>query len=271
MADKALRIKELETTYTGSCNAMDGQHYILLDNSSFSYEDINILLEEYYNGEGERHIHMSDINGRICWKSMGEVGNRKLADQLKKNCYSTLKGEGSKEKCDAIYNVVDSYAKAPQSHFDKFFEKHPNIRAIWDTVKWPAGAILGGWGFHVGWDIHKKMKGKDPDDKPPIIPSPPPPPPQIEYSPDTVAPPSGAEPSRMVSLDPPPEIPWYAWPMVGLITFLVGATEIVLPWLAQRAAPVYQTARAPSLMLMVDPSSGQGNPYMNPGSNTGPI
>lgn len=283
MADKALRLQELEAKYTGACNAMEGQHYIVLDNSSFSYEDIDVLLDNYYNGEGERHIHMSDVNGRICWKSMGGVANHKLANQLKKNCYSTLQGEGSREKCDALYEVVDKYSEAPQSYFQKFFNKHPNVRETWNTIKWPLGAILGGWGFHVGWDIHKKMKGKDPDDpnnKPPLIPpAPPASNPGTSVSPAAATPPEST--SHMSALPPPPKEAWYTLAVTTILT-----TGAMLALKAREAAAVAATVAstvrdigsainsvkvAPLFMFefQIDLIE-QGNPYMNPGSHPGP-
>ena len=105
------RMKTLEDA-TGRCNYDNYEFYVSAENASFTYEDIAILQDHYYNGNGETHIHMSDIPGQICWKSRGDLENRKFADAVGESCSSdALKNSKNGEaKCEALHAISDHYA-----------------------------------------------------------------------------------------------------------------------------------------------------------------
>jgi len=112
---------------------MMAQHYVSAGDFDFTYENIAALQDAYY-GEGANHqIHMSDVEGWICWKSLGEIENRKLANHVHDSCErEVLTGEGVKEKCDALYEVVGQYAEPTR------------LGKVWDDYVKPVGAAITG-------------------------------------------------------------------------------------------------------------------------------
>lgn len=77
----------------------------------FTDEDVAALNEAYF--EGEHISRMSNVPGVICWQDMTPIVNRDYADLVSENCEDVLKGEGAKEKCDALYRIIDFYSYRP--------------------------------------------------------------------------------------------------------------------------------------------------------------
>ena len=92
----------------GRCNTFMGEVAVKAG-VNFTDEDVAALNEAYF--EGADISHMSDVPGVICWRDMGLIANRRYADLISGRCENVLKGEGAREKCDALYEVVDRYAE----------------------------------------------------------------------------------------------------------------------------------------------------------------
>ena len=106
------RLKILQE-YTGACDAGDGR-YALSAEEPFTYEDIAVIQDYYYNGGGGRQIHMSDVPGEICWRNKGEYENKKLADAIDETCVDVLGGSaGAENKCKELYTIIDRHADQP--------------------------------------------------------------------------------------------------------------------------------------------------------------
>ena len=90
------------------CMAVTGK-FPVKANINFTDEDVAALNKAYF--EGARISRMSDVPGVICWRDMGPSANRRYADLISGRCGDVLKGEGAKEKCDALYEVVDYRAQ----------------------------------------------------------------------------------------------------------------------------------------------------------------
>lgn len=139
----AARMKRL-VSYTGGCNAVNGEHYVSAE-VPYTYEDVVALQDTYYRGKGDRLIHMSDVPGFICWKSMGSIQNSVLAGLIDDTCEDVLKGEDAEAKCEALYKTVDHYTED-------------------STIKWVLGGLatlLGTWlVFGPGMSLWKWIADK---------------------------------------------------------------------------------------------------------------
>lgn len=85
---------------TGSC----GDKVVIRGN--YTYEDIALLQDKFYNGQGDILLHMSgDVKGWLCWKNLGPKANRELTDRIEELC-------GTEDKCETFQEVVEQYAEA---------------------------------------------------------------------------------------------------------------------------------------------------------------
>ncbi len=163
--------KELSffTQSTGSCNAMSAQHLV---HGDWTFADLKKLTTSDFFGTGKLNtqLHMSDIysgdissdpenvTGWICFESLGEFENRRFAGWLDDNCVKTLKI--SKDKCEALEEVVETYAKDTK-FVAALKEAGRDGRLI---IAFTAVAILsavmltgrGGGGGHGGGGISRK-------------------------------------------------------------------------------------------------------------------
>lgn len=135
--------KEMLERFAGPCvrEQLEGI-FSTEGDAQFTYEDIAAFQDAYFGGEGERYVHMSDLPGRLCFRSMGEGENRKLADRIQKTCKkNVLTGSDGKGKCDAFHAAVEERAGEP---------------GFWsmNTVKWAGKWLIGGTAvgatFHAG-------------------------------------------------------------------------------------------------------------------------
>ncbi|MFH0799629.1 MAG: hypothetical protein V2A66_05540 [Pseudomonadota bacterium] len=109
-------------------------HYVSAKDAPFTYEDVAALQDKYYGSNGNL-LHMSDVPGWICVKSLGEIENRKRADAIKESCSKeVLTDPEGKKKCNALYEIVNDYAR--------------ESRLRW-TSKYIGGGLLGYAGLEV--------------------------------------------------------------------------------------------------------------------------
>lgn len=169
---KVVDSKAVIATFNSKCDPLEGEHVVLAPQGKvWTTDDIAALLDAYYPcGEESGNpadsakciemrplgLHRGTVPNQLCWKSMGEVANRKLADAIDATCTNgPLSSEVNEAKCEAFEEVVSQFAAPP-----KFFSKHGLQFYAWEVGKYLLvgipGAILAGWGFHVGYKMVKE-------------------------------------------------------------------------------------------------------------------
>ena len=144
------RLKELEG-WTGAPNRLEGEMAVASEHP-FSYEQLDALLTRYDNLIGPQDLHMTNVAGRIAYRSVGPLFDRRFADKLSEGCEGAVDGAHAKEQCDALHETVEYNAEGPMT------------KTVAKGVGYTAGGLAGTWlvfgpGMSLWHHISEKMKG----------------------------------------------------------------------------------------------------------------
>lgn len=170
-------------SFTGECAATDptvGTIFAPDAAHPWTAAEAAAFLDEYYpcDGAGDAMavakcmgtrpfaFHLGSTPGQLCWKlPQNPDANRVLASRIDETCKEKVfTAEDGKEKCDALEAYAEAHASTPS-----FFSMEGLAYYGMEALKWLGigvpGAILAGWGFHVGYEIYKGRGEKNPLDK----------------------------------------------------------------------------------------------------------
>lgn len=151
----------------GSCNTQTAQHYVSAD-VPFTVEDVASIQDAYFDGKGELVVRLSDLPGKICWKSLGAMENRKMVQRLAATCEKVLEGSGAAEKCEAISDVIHQMPMADPEFFSAEGMKKWGVSALAATGGFASLYFLFAGPAHDTWaKIKEKLHNrKGPPDGP---------------------------------------------------------------------------------------------------------
>jgi hypothetical protein len=185
----------------GRCNYDIHEFYVSAEDTPFTYGDVAAIQDRFYGGRGETQVHMSDIPGQICWKSRGNLENRKFADSVDQTCVTSVlnNSENGEAKCNALYTTADHYAADTGM----------------DTALKIGGGLLGVWAvFGPGMSLWKAIASRGGKSGGPQNPT--------GGSPTSTG--SGSTPAEESNSSTAVETSSSALEMVGTAVLLVGAT-----------------------------------------------
>lgn len=163
--------KQAIATFTGECGAMDptvGTVFAPDEAQPWTLDEVAAFLDTYYSCTGAVDIakcitgrpfkfHIGSTPAELCWKlPQNPDANRVLADRIGATCKKkVLTSDDGKKKCAVLEAYAELHASTPS-----FFSGDGLVHYLGNAGKYLLvgipGAILAGWGFHVGYGIHQE-------------------------------------------------------------------------------------------------------------------